>query len=67
MNSEPLREAYNTARAAITAYQTKLGQDEALYQLFKTLQQKADDIGLSQSNEKALLTRSWSLSYRALR
>jgi len=54
MNSEPLREAYNTARAAITAYQTKLGQDEALYQLFKMLQQKADDIGLSSEQRKSV-------------
>ncbi|RZU99279.1 oligopeptidase A [Spiribacter vilamensis] len=37
MNSEALREAYNACLPALSAYQTEMGQNTALYQAFRTL------------------------------
>jgi len=54
VNSEALREAYNEARKLITDYQTELGQDEALFGVYRHLQAKGRDLGLTQDQRKSV-------------
>ena len=48
VNSEPLREAYNSGIVKLTAYSTELGQHEGLYRAYQAL---ADSDGYSALNE----------------
>lgn len=54
VNSEALRTAYNEARTLMTDYQTELGQDEALFGVYRSLQAKASVLGLTADQRKGV-------------
>ncbi|KEA62465.1 Oligopeptidase A [Marinobacterium lacunae] len=54
MNSDELREAYNRCLPKLSQYWTELGQNQALYQAFKSLSESDAYAGLSQAQKTVI-------------
>ncbi|AFJ02647.1 Oligopeptidase A [Methylophaga frappieri] len=54
MNSEDLRKAYNACLPKLSDFSTELGQNEALYQAYKTLQQSDEYHHLNVAQKKVV-------------
>ncbi len=54
MNSDELRAAYEEAQQALTAYETRIGQNKSLYQAYEQLKAGDDFSGLTRSQQQVV-------------
>ena len=54
VNSEALREAYNACLPKLSAYATEMGQNEALFKAYKTIEGSADYASLDIAQQKII-------------
>jgi oligopeptidase A len=54
MNSEPLRAAYNACLPKLSAYQTELGQNRALFEAFRQLRESDEYTRLDQAGRQTI-------------
>ena len=54
LNSDALREAYNNCVGKLAQWETEVGQNQALFQAYKTLSESSEFAGLSQAQRYSI-------------